>query len=79
MEERRWPAEKKKRDNEAKAPKKEKNKSIGTSLWSKEVGPDLIYGSKPSSSITPSSINTTGGSSLTKHKKRNNPVITSAC
>ena len=42
------------------------------------LGPDLLYGSIPSSSTVPSSKNTTGGISLTRHKNRNDLIVTSA-
>ncbi len=40
--------------------------------------PDLLYGLVPSPSTAPSSKNTTGGIPSTRHKNRNDPIVTSA-
>ncbi len=42
-----------------------------------KLGPDLIYEPKPFSSTASSSKNTTSGISLIRHKKNNNPIVTS--
>ena len=42
------------------------------------LGPDLLYGPIPSSSTVPSSKNITGGISSTRHKNRNDLIVTSA-
>ena len=82
VEKRRELAEEKKRDKEAKIEEKRQKQryrdffAVTKSLM--RLGPDLLYGPIPSSSTVPSSKNTTGGISSTRHKNRNDLIVTSA-
>ena len=82
VEKRRELAEEKKRDKEAKIEEKRQKQgnrefvTVTKSLM--RLGPDLLYGPISSSTSVSSSKNTTGGISSTRHKNRNDLIVTSA-
>ncbi len=82
VEKRRELAEDKKRDKEAKIEEKRQKQGnrdfLAATKSLMRLGPDLLYGPISSSSTVSSSKNTTGGILSTRHKDRNDVLVTSA-
>ncbi len=82
VEKRRELAEEKKRDKEAKIKEKSQKQGnrdfLAVTKCLMRLGPDLLYGPILSSSTVSSLKNTTDGISSTRHKNRNDLIVTSA-